>query len=87
MQARPVHTECQQPTGTVGCYTLGTKVYLAADHGAFDFRNALLAYIQDELKMEVEDCGAFTMDPADDYPAIVAGAAEKLFAGSFAAPN
>jgi len=54
------------------------KVYFAADHGAFDFKNALLAYVQDELKMEVEDCGAFTMEPGDDYPVIIAGAAKKL---------
>ncbi|HKD45218.1 MAG TPA: RpiB/LacA/LacB family sugar-phosphate isomerase [Candidatus Angelobacter sp.] len=60
------------------------KVYFAADHGAFDFKNALLAYVQDELKMEVEDCGAFTMDPADDYPVIIAGAAKKLSADSLA---
>jgi len=60
------------------------KVYFAADHGAFDFKNALFAYVQGELKMEVEDCGAVTLDPADDYPVIIAGAAKKLSADSLA---
>jgi ribose 5-phosphate isomerase B len=60
------------------------KVYFAADHGSFELKNQLLAYVRDELEMDVEDCGAFTMDPADDYPAIIAGAAKKLSADSLA---
>lgn len=54
------------------------KVYFAADHAGFELKNALLAYVRDELKCEVEDCGAFELDPADDYPEIIACAARAL---------
>jgi len=57
------------------------KVYFAADHGAFDFKNALFAYVQGELKMEVEDCGAGTLDPADDYAVIICRCREKALRG------
>ena len=50
------------------------KVYFAADHAGFEIKNQLLAYVRDELKMDVEDCGAFVNDPADDYPGIIAAA-------------
>lgn len=54
------------------------KVYLAADHAGFEIKNQLVAFVRDELKLDVEDCGAFVNDPNDDYPAIIAGAARKL---------
>ena len=54
------------------------KIYFAADHASFDLKNQLLAYARDELKYDVEDCGALTNDPNDDYPAIIANAAAKL---------
>ncbi|MEN9561394.1 MAG: hypothetical protein RIQ56_667, partial [Candidatus Parcubacteria bacterium] len=54
------------------------KVYFAADHAGYDIKNQLFAYVRDELHWEVEDCGAFINDPADDYPAIIAAAAKKL---------
>jgi ribose 5-phosphate isomerase B len=57
-----------------------TKVYFAADHAGYEIKNQLVAYVRDELKMDVEDCGALTNDPADDYPAIIAAAAKKLSA-------
>lgn len=56
------------------------KVYVAADHAAFEIKNQLLAYLKDELRYDVEDCGAFTFDKDDDYPAIIATAARKLSA-------
>lgn len=56
------------------------KVYFAADHAAYDVKNQLLAFVRDELKFDVEDCGAFVNDPNDDYPAIIADAARKLSA-------
>ena len=54
------------------------KVYFAADHAGYDIKNELLVFVRDELKCEVEDCGAFVNDPNDDYPAIIASAAQKL---------
>ena len=60
------------------------KVYFAADHGGFEIKNQLLAFVKDELGHETEDCGAFAYDPADDYPAIIATAARKLSLDSLA---
>ena len=54
------------------------KVYFAADHAAFDLKNQLMSFVHDELGMETEDCGAMSLDPNDDYPAIIASAASKL---------
>ena len=79
--------ECQQPTLAKYCnvatsrYSSITLDGRSADHGAFDFKNALFAYVQGELKMEVEDCGAVTLDPADDYPVIICRCREKALRG------
>ena len=54
------------------------KVYFATDHGGFELKNNLLAYVRDELGHEVEDCGAFTFDKTDDYPVFIMAAAKKL---------
>ena len=56
------------------------KVYFATDHAGFEIKNALVAYVRDELKMEVEDCGAHAFDKDDDYPDFIAEAARKLAA-------
>jgi ribose 5-phosphate isomerase B len=60
------------------------KVYFAADHAGFEIKNQLLAFVQGELGHEVEDCGAFSLDKHDDYPAIIACAAKKLSADALA---
>ena len=54
------------------------KVYFAADHAGLDLKNQLMTYVQNDLKCEVEDCGAFVMDQNDDYPGFIAEAAQKL---------
>ena len=54
------------------------KVYLATDHGGFELKNTLLAFVRDELGHEVEDCGAFVFDKNDDYPVFIMAAAKKL---------
>lgn len=56
------------------------QVYIASDHAAFELKSKLLVFIRDELKLEVEDCGAVIYNPDDDYPAIIASAARKLSA-------
>jgi ribose 5-phosphate isomerase B len=56
------------------------KVYFAADHAGFETKNQLLAFVRDELGREAEDCGALSFDANDDYPAIIASAAQKLAA-------
>ena len=51
---------------------MAMKVYFASDHAGFDAKNRLVEYVRDELKCEVEDCGALVNDPQDDYPEIIA---------------
>lgn len=53
-------------------------IYFAADHAGFDLKNELLACVRDELGFTVLDCGAFTHDSDDDYPAIIATAARLV---------
>ena len=60
------------------------KVYFAADHAGFELKNALLAFVRDGLKFDVEDCGAFEFNKDDDYPAFIASAARKLSADALA---
>ena len=53
------------------------KVYLATDHAGFDLKESLKAFLITN-GYEVEDCGAFALDPADDYPQFIALAAKKV---------
>ncbi len=54
------------------------KVYFASDHAGFEMKNALVAYVRDELGHETEDVGAREFDAGDDYPPIIAVAARSL---------
>jgi ribose 5-phosphate isomerase B len=53
------------------------KVYLAADHAGFKLKEEIKKYLQD-LNYVVEDCGAFSIDPTDDYPLFIAKAAGEV---------
>ncbi len=53
------------------------KVYLATDHAAFELKE----YVKEHLGgggYDVEDCGALTFDPNDDYPDLIKIAAKKV---------
>lgn len=52
-------------------------IYLASDHAGFELKEEIKKYLG-ELGMEVEDMGAFSLDPADDYPDYVIPAAKKV---------
>ena len=54
------------------------KVYFASDHAGFKLKNALLAFVRDELHHDVEDCGPFEYVNEDDYPVFVDVAAKKV---------
>ncbi len=43
------------------------KIFLGADHGGFQSKEALKSWLQD-CEHEVVDCGAYELDPTDDYP-------------------
>ncbi len=53
------------------------KIYLASDHAGFTLKEEIKKYLG-ELSYEVEDMGADTETPDDDYPEIIARAAKKV---------
>ena len=57
---------------------LPTKVYFAADHAGFVLKNQLLEFVRDELEYEVQDFGAKSHMPSDDYPDIIFPAARAV---------
>ena len=60
---------------------MAMKVYFASDHAGFDAKNRLVEYVRDQLKCEVEDCGALVNDPQDDYPDAAAAVGRAVAAG------
>jgi len=50
------------------------KIYIASDHAGYELKNKLKIYLEN-LNHEVEDKGAFTLDPNDDYPDFITPAA------------
>lgn len=52
-------------------------IYLGADHGGFTLKE----FLKERLRQEgfaVEDCGAQTLDPEDDYPQFAQAVAQKV---------
>jgi ribose 5-phosphate isomerase B len=54
------------------------KIVFASDHAGFELKNELMAFVRDELKHEVDDCGAYTYDKEDDYVDFIQVAAGKV---------
>jgi ribose 5-phosphate isomerase B len=54
------------------------KVYFGTDHAGFELKNILVDFVKNELAFESIDCGALTLEPDDDYPALIAGAARAV---------
>ena len=53
------------------------KVYLAADHAGLRMKAALLEHVH-MMGHDVEDLGAFSFDPEDDYPDFVTPLAKQV---------
>lgn len=53
------------------------KIYLASDHTGFLIKEKVKAYLQNH-GFAVEDCGAYAIDPNDDYPQFMHKAAEAV---------
>ena len=53
------------------------KIYLATDHAGFKLKEEIKKYLLD-LKYEVKDFGAFSIDPNDDYPMFIAKVGEAI---------
>ena len=46
------------------------RIYIASDHAGFQLKRQLIQYLK--IKgLEVEDMGAFELDPDDDYPDLI----------------
>tara|TARA_B100001123_G_scaffold432232_1_gene554940 strand:- start:1041 stop:1478 length:438 start_codon:yes stop_codon:yes gene_type:complete len=57
------------------------KIYLATDHAGFELKEYLKAHLN-KHNYEFEDCGAFELDPLDDYPDFIMPAAQKVASDS-----
>ena len=55
------------------------RVYLGSDHAGFEFKQVIFAHLT-KVGHEPIDCGAFTYDAEDDYPAFCIAAAERTVA-------
>jgi len=56
------------------------RVAIGSDHGGFELKRVLIAYIGDELGWTVHDCGTHSTD-AVDYPDFAAAVAREVAAG------
>lgn len=56
-----------------------STIFLGADHGGFELKQDLLQWLN-SLGYQVEDCGAYELDPADDYPDVALMVAEQVAA-------
>ena|SRR5688572_16191192 len=52
-------------------------VYLGADHAGFDIKNSIKEHLLAQ-GVVVEDCGAPTLDPHDDYPTYAKAVATRV---------
>jgi ribose 5-phosphate isomerase B len=53
------------------------KIFFASDHAGFEMKSKLLEFVKD-FGFETEDCGAFELNPDDDYPEFVKKAAQAV---------
>jgi ribose 5-phosphate isomerase B len=55
------------------------RVYLGSDHAGFELKQAIVEHLR-KTGHEPIDCGAYTYDAEDDYPAFCIAAAERTVA-------
>ncbi|HBQ50851.1 TPA: ribose-5-phosphate isomerase [Candidatus Daviesbacteria bacterium] len=52
-------------------------IYLASDHAGFELKEKVKIFLEKE-GYEIEDCGAYELNPSDDYPDFISKAAEAV---------
>ena len=57
------------------------RVYLGSDHAGFELKQAIIEHLK-QTGHEPIDCGAFTYDAEDDYPAFCIAAATRSTSSS-----
>ncbi|MBI3232173.1 MAG: RpiB/LacA/LacB family sugar-phosphate isomerase [Candidatus Doudnabacteria bacterium] len=55
-------------------------IYIASDHAGFELKNQLVDYLKSK-DLEVEDCGPYEFNEADDYPDFIHPCVLKVAAG------
>ena len=58
------------------------KILFGTDHAGFEMKEALVAFVRDELGGEIVDMGAFVYDEGDDYPDVISKVALKIAAST-----
>src|SRR3989344_9505637 len=60
------------------------KIFIACDHAGFELKEALVPFLR-ERGFEIEDLGAHSLEPGDDYPdyCLLLGAKVRQYTGSF----
>jgi ribose 5-phosphate isomerase B len=53
------------------------KIYLAADHAGFNLKEEIKKFLL-EQNYQVEDLGAYTLNPDDDYPIFISMVGEAI---------
>ena len=53
------------------------KIFLATDHAGFKLKEIIKKHLIG-LNYDINDCGAFKLDPIDDYPDFILEAANKV---------
>ena len=53
------------------------KIFLASDHAGFALKEFINYYLTN-LGYNIEDCGAYDMNPIDDYPDFIIPVARKV---------
>ncbi len=56
------------------------NLYIASDHGGYKLKKRLIRYIENELKLMIEDMGPHEYDETDDYPDYAFPLAQKVIA-------
>lgn len=64
------------PLDTTSGTMTGMRVYLGSDHAGFELKQAIIEHLKQTGHQPI-DCGAFTYDPEDDYPAFCIDAATR----------
>lgn len=59
------------------------KILIASDHAGFELKNILRKFIEDELKITIEDRGAHSFDPEDNFTDILAPVGHDMAKASF----
>lgn len=53
------------------------KIFIASDHAGFALKHAIIKHIH-TFGYEIEDVGAFSLDPEDDYPDFMTPLAKRV---------